>query len=169
MYVIKEEKLQLFDSNLAQEMLKKTNMTNKDGGVEEIDNYLSAAIATENDIEQSIELIEEAIQSACKRTFLQSNSINNNSKKQSVPWWTVRLTVMRKVNANRRLYQRTKSDEVLRKMRKATYMETKGTYQAEIKKAKSTSRKEHCNVAASVNPWSQVYKLAAGKTREYSK
>jgi len=60
-YVIKEEKIQLFDSNLAQEKLKKTNMTNKEGGVEEIDNYLSAAIATENDIEQSIELIEEAI------------------------------------------------------------------------------------------------------------
>jgi len=48
-------------------------------------------------------------------------------------------------------------------------METKRTYQAEIKKAKSTSWKEYCNVAASVNPWSQVYKLAAGKTRECSK
>jgi len=77
-YVIKEEKLQLFDRNLVQEMLKKTNMTNKEG-VEEIDNYLSAAIATGNDIKQSIQLIEEAIQSACK-TFRQSNTINNNSK-----------------------------------------------------------------------------------------
>ena len=48
-------------------------------------------------------------------------------------------------------------------------MEAKRTYQAEIKKAKSTSWKEYCNVAASVNPWSQVYKLAAGKTRECSK
>jgi hypothetical protein len=67
----------------------------------------------------------------------------------------------KKVNANRRLYQRSKSDEVLRERRKATY-------QAEIKKAKSTSWKEYCNVAASVNPWSQVYKLAAGKTRECS-
>jgi len=66
-YVIKKEKLQLFDSNLAQEMLKK-DQHDKEGGVEEIDNYLSAAIATENDIEQSIELIEEAIKSACKRT-----------------------------------------------------------------------------------------------------
>jgi len=48
-------------------------------------------------------------------------------------------------------------------------METKRTYQAEMKKAKSTSWKEYCNVAASVNPWSQVHKLAAGKTRECSK
>ena len=75
----------------------------------------------------------------------------------------------KKVNANRRLHQRTKSDEVLRERRKATYMETKRTYQAEMKKAKSTSWKEYCNVAASVNPWSQVYKLAAGKTRECRK
>ena len=74
----------------------------------------------------------------------------------------------KKVNANRRLYQRTKSDEVLRERRKATYMETKRTYQTEIKKAKSTSWKEYCNVAASVNSWSQVYKLAAGKPRECS-
>ena len=74
----------------------------------------------------------------------------------------------KKVNANGRLYQRTKSDEVLRERRKATYMKTKRTYQAELKKAKSTSWKEYCNVA-SENPWSQVYKLTAGKTRECSK
>ena len=103
------------------------------------------------------------------RELRQSNTINNNSKKNSVPWWTARPTVMRKkVNANR-LYQRTKSDEVLRERRKATYMETKQTYQAKIKKAKSTSWKENCNVAASVNPWSQVDKLAASRTRECSK
>jgi hypothetical protein len=35
----------------------------------------------------------------------------------------------------------------------------------EIKKAKSASWNEYCNVAASINPWSQEYKLAAGKTR----
>jgi len=62
-------------------MLKKTNMTNKEGGVEEIDNYLSAVIATENDIEQSIELIEEAIQSVGKRTFRQSSTINKTARR----------------------------------------------------------------------------------------
>ena len=71
----------------------------------------------------------------------------------------------KKVNVNRRLYQRTRSDEALRERRKATYMEAKRKYQVEIKKAKSTSWKEFCNVAASINPWSQVYKLVAGKTR----
>jgi len=58
--VMKEEKLQLFDRNLTQEMLKKTNVTNKEEGVEEMDKYLSVATATGNDIEKSIKLIEEA-------------------------------------------------------------------------------------------------------------
>jgi len=71
----------------------------------------------------------------------------------------------KKVNANRRLYQRSRHDEALRERRKATYMETKRAYQAEIKKTKSSSWKEYCNVAASINPWSQVYKLAAGKAK----
>jgi hypothetical protein len=48
-------------------------------------------------------------------------------------------------------------------------METKRIYQADMKKVKSTSWKEYCNVVASVNPWSQVYKLATAKTRESSK
>jgi hypothetical protein len=34
---------------------------------------------------------------------------------------------------------------------------------------KLNSWKEYCNVAASVNPWSQVYKIAAGKTKEVNK
>jgi len=75
----------------------------------------------------------------------------------------------KKVKANRRLYQRTKSDKDLRERRKATYNETKRAYQTEMKKAKFISWKEYCNLAASTNPWSQVYKLAAGKAREQSK
>ena len=51
-----------------------------------------------------------------------TNTINNNSKKNSVPWWKVRLTVTRKkVNADRRLYQGTKSDEVQREGGKQQY------------------------------------------------
>ena len=47
-------------------------------------------------------------------------------------------------------------------------MDAKRIYQAEIKKTKSISWKEYCDVAAYMNPWSQVYKLAAGKTRTRS-
>ena len=71
-----------------------------------------------------------------------------------------------KVNANRRLFQRTKNVMVLRERRKATYKEAKRCYQDEIKKAKFNSWKEFCNVAASVNPWSQVYKIGLGKQKK---
>jgi hypothetical protein len=60
-------------------------------------------------------IIEEAIISTCRRKFGRPKNTNNNSKKNSVPWWNTHLTVMRKkVNANRRIYQRTKNDETLR-------------------------------------------------------
>jgi len=119
-------------------MIKKTKVTRKDGG---------------NDIEQRMESIEEAIHSACKRKFRQTNSLNNNSKRNSVPWWTTRVTTVRKkVNANRKLYHRTKTDKDLRERRKATYKETKIAYQIEIKKAKFISSKEYCNLATSTNP-----------------
>ena len=84
--------------------------------------------------------MEEAIQTACRRTLKHSHTVNNNNTKKSVPWWTVGLTVMRKkVNVNTRLYRRTRHDEALRERRKATHMEAKIAYQAEIKKTKSTS------------------------------
>jgi DNA-binding transcriptional regulator YhcF (GntR family) len=69
----------------------------------------------------------------------------------------------KRVNAHRRLYQRTRNDEEHRESRKQTYVEEK--YQADIKEEKFNSWKEYCNVEASTNPWSQIYKLAAGKTR----
>ena len=91
-YIIKEEEIQAFDRNLVQEMQKKANKTSKGGGAEEIDKFLSSVIATGNDLEQNIGLMEEAIQSACRRTFRYSHTLNINSKKKSVPWWTVGLT-----------------------------------------------------------------------------
>ena len=100
----------------------------------------------------------------------------SNSKKRErereysevVPFF--KFFIMRKkVNANKHLYQRTKNDEALREWRKTTYEEAKRNYQGESNKAKLHSWKEYCNVAASVNPWSQVYKIATGKTKEVNK
>jgi hypothetical protein len=103
----------------------------------------------------------------CRRTFRCPVTTNDNRKKNSVPWWNTHLTVLRKkVNVNRQLFQSTDNDDTLRERRKATYKEAKRNYQREINKAKFNSWKEYCNVAGSVNPWSQVYKIAAGKTRE---
>jgi hypothetical protein len=148
-------------------MRKITNNKIK-GGAEELDKYLSTKI-TEEDLEQNIDLFAEAIQSACRRTFQNTTTREKTSKKKSVPWWTDNLTLMRKkVNACKRLFQRTRNDGVLRENRKKKYLEAKRTYQAEIEKKKVNSWKEFCNVAASINPWTQVYKLAAGKKRANS-
>ena len=164
-YIIKENKLHEFDRNLVREMRKMNTNKSTEGGVEELDRHLSTIILTENDLEQQVDKFAEAIQSACNRTFQTTNTGKKNRTKKSVPWWTESLTIMRKrVNAHRRLYQRTRNDEEHRERRKQTYVEEK-KYQAEIKKEKFNSWKEYCNVEASTNPWSQVYKLAAGKTR----
>jgi len=53
---------------------------------------------------------------------------------------------------------------VLKENRKQKYAEVKTMYQATVKREKFISWKEYCNVTASTNPRSQVYKLAAGKT-----
>jgi len=58
----------------------------------------------------------------------------------------------KKVNACRRLFQRTRNDEVVRENRKKRYLEAKRRYQVEIRKEKLNSLKEFCNVAACVNP-----------------
>jgi len=58
----------------------------------------------------------------------------------------------KKVNACRRLLQRTRNDEVVRENRKKKYLEAKRRYQVAIRKEKLNSLKEFCNVAACVNP-----------------
>jgi hypothetical protein len=89
------------------------------GGAEKLEKYLPTKITTEEDLEQNIDLFAEAVQSACRRTYQNTTTREKTSKKKSVPWWTDNLTVMRKkLNASRRLFQRTRNDEVLRENRK---------------------------------------------------
>jgi hypothetical protein len=67
------------------------------------------------------------------------------------------------MNALRRRYQRTKNNGDLREQRRSQYIEGKARYATTIKKEKFTSRKEHCKMTSSTNPWNEVYKLAAGR------
>ena len=148
-------------------MWKTTNNTHFEGGTEEIDKYLSIIIKTENDLQQQVGSFS-GVQSVCWRT-IQNTTARKKKNNKSVPWWTDSLTLMRKrVNACRRLYQRTKDDEKLRESRKRKYNEAKGKYQAGIKKENLNSWKEYCNVTAATKPRSQVYKLASGKIRANS-
>ena len=168
-YIIKEDKYHDYDRKLVEEIMKIANNTEFRGGEEELDKTISTIVPTENDLEKLVDTFAEAIQSACRRTFKTTSNINRTKKQKSVPWWTDRLTIMRKrVNACRRLYQRTRNDNKLRESRKHRYFEEKRQYQVEMRKEKINSWKEYCNVTASSNPWSQVYKLAAGKARNNS-
>ena len=109
------------------------------------------------------------MQSACRKTFKTISTGNKTKKKKTVPWWTDSLTIMQKrINALRRLYQRSRNNEELRENRKHKYFEEKKKYQYEIRKDKFNSWKEYCSVTASLNPRSQVYKLAKGKVRTNS-
>jgi hypothetical protein len=105
------------------------------------------------------------MQSASGKTFKVINT-HGRTHTKSVPWWKDGLTTLRKrTNALSMLYQRTKYNEERRESRKHNYFEEKNRYQSEIRKEKSNSWKEYCNVTASINPWSQVHKLAVGKAR----
>ena len=119
-------------------MWKTVHNEQNEGGTGELDKHLSTKTTTENNLEQHIELISEAIQSACYATFLKTTTRKKNNNKKTVPWWTDNLTIIRKrVNAYRRLFQRTKHDEKLREDRKKNYGEANRTYQTEIKKEKT--------------------------------
>jgi len=43
------------------------------------------------------------------------------------------------------------------------YLESKSTYAAIIKREKSNSWKEYCNISTATNPWGVIYNLATGR------
>jgi len=148
---------------------KTANNKHFEGRIEELDKHLSTLITTGNDLEQQVDLFSEVVQSACWRTFQNTTTRKKKNNTKSVPWWMDSFTLIQKqVSVCRRLYQRTRNDEKLRESRKQKYIEATSKYQAGIKKKKLNSWKEYCNVTASTNPWSQVYKLASRKIQANS-
>jgi len=94
-----------------------------------MDMNLSTTAAKENDLERIVDSFTEAIQTACREAFKVINTQNKTKKKKSVPRWTDSLTIMRKrINALRRLYQRTRNNEKLKESRKHKYLEEKKMY-----------------------------------------
>jgi len=63
--IIKEEKRQVFDRNLVQEIRKLAINIYMEGGTEELDRYLSTKTATENDLEQQVDNFSKAVQTSC--------------------------------------------------------------------------------------------------------
>jgi paraquat-inducible protein B len=80
--------------------------------VEEIDMQLSTIAPQEHDLETVVDTFTEALQSTGRKTFKTIRAENKTKRKKSVRWWTNSLTITRRrVNALRRLYQRTRNNE----------------------------------------------------------
>ena len=133
---------------------------------ESLDQALAQKLQATQDVQEFAEKLEEVIQKASKETSGGCNTGKQKAKGRTVPWWTNRLTIMRKkTNALRRRYQRTTSNEALRESRKTQYIKAKAEYQANVKKEKTRSWKEYCTTTSPSNPWNEVYKLASNKAR----
>jgi hypothetical protein len=73
---------------------------------------------------------------------------------------------MRKTtNTLRRKYQRTRDNAEQREENKTKYFEQRAKYAAAIRKEKTKSWKEYCNLTTEANPWNAIYRLAAGKKK----
>jgi len=121
-----------------------------------LDNELATQAKETCDIEKVVDKLHEAITTACNNSFRNAENNQKWTKYKSVPWWTQELTIKRKrLNALRRLYQRTRTAEQ-RETRKKIYHDEKARYQAPIKKDKQKSWKEYCNLTPSTNPWNTV-------------
>ena len=91
-------------------------------------------------MEAEVEELHDALDSACTSSFRPIRSTKKALPHKSVPWWTQRLTILRKkINAQRRRYQRTVGNNVLRDQRKEQYLASKAEYAATIRKERSTS------------------------------
>ena len=166
-YIVRDEDYTLFDehfSNAAREIFGREI---KD--VKLLDQELYNLTLEYTDVEDMVRKFQETITLACRKAFRWRRPAKGAVSHKSVPWWTMKLTIMRKkVNAQRRRFQRTLGDEELRLQRKRIYQDTKRQYQSALRQEKFQSWKEYCNITTNSNPWNAVYKLASGKIRNSS-
>ena len=119
---------------------------------------------------KSVEEFHEVMVLACRESFRTRRVSKKAISHKTVPWWTEELTIMgKRLNALRRRYQSTRNNGDLREQRRSQYLDGKAMYAATIKKEKIISWNEYCNMTSSINPWNEVYKLAAGKRKNNTK
>jgi hypothetical protein len=68
-YIIRDKNKQLFDQNIVQVLQKKTGIASNERGTKEIDKAISTAITASKNLEHYIDLIEETIKTACRKSF----------------------------------------------------------------------------------------------------
>ena len=114
-------------------------------------------------IEKYVNEFSEVLKLACNKLFTTQRTSKKALTHKSVPWWMDELTILRKrTNAQRRRYQGMRNNEELRERRKTQYFKGKAKYATTIKREKSRSWNEYCNMTTFTNPWNEVYKLAVG-------
>ena len=163
-YVVTDENLKKFDNNLSRIVAMKFRTGQEDSL--NLDRDLASQVKELNDIESAVDLFQEALMSACNKSFKKLRATKITTKYKSVTWWTEKLTLMRKrINALRRRYQRTTYNDELRDSRKNQYHVEKTKYQAAIKREKIKPWKEYCKLTSDTNPSNAVYKIASNKVK----
>lgn len=168
-YIVNEANFGDFEESIVKELEQRFLNQTASMTLLNMDKELSMVAERATDMDGFVTDYETVIDTACKNAFIIKDTSRLKSKKRSVPWWTTELTIQRKkTNAARRLYQRTKNDEILRTYRRDFYLEQKKEYTAAIRQAKLRSWKEYCSFTSGNNPWNAVYRLASGKVRNTS-
>jgi hypothetical protein len=102
---------------------------------------------------------------ACRKSFQVRKVGGKTIEHKSAAWWTMELTMRKKINALRRRFQHTVRDENPREHRQL-YQQQK--YVAALRESKILSWKEYCNATTTPNPWNAVYKLVPGNLKKSS-
>ena len=111
-YITTEGKYKRFDHKLKEEIAKEFRMEGEED-LERLDNRIAKHTKETEDIEFAVEKLHKAITISCDKSFKVQRETNKMTKQKSVPWWTTEITTKRKrLNALRRLYQRTKMMKV---------------------------------------------------------
>jgi alkylated DNA nucleotide flippase Atl1 len=132
---------------------KMSRANNRGGEAEELDRTLCRRVATAPSMEEVVEELHDALESACRSSIKLLGTTKKTPSYKSVPWWTDIRTIMRKkVNAQRQKYQQTRGSIALHDQQKGQYLASKAEYAATIRKERSASWKEFCNLTSSTNP-----------------
>ena len=136
-------------------------------GIEELDKDLSQRVRTAQNTEEIIEEFQEVLDKACKSSYRLIRTIEKEPHHKTVPWWTQRLTILRKkINTQTRRYQRRKGYNGLRDNRKEQYLTTKAEYVATTRKERLSSCKEYSTMTAASNPCNGISKIADGVRKQ---
>ena len=166
-FIIRENKWEIFQDRIMSELKRSYDIPGISMDESDLDIKLEENIEKSADIKSDMARYKEALWKACSSSFGIPNRKGKEPKGKTVPWWTNDLTVLRKrVNSDRRKYQRTTTNRMLREKRKIIYLERKGQYEALISQEKLKAWREYCNITSGANPWNVAYRLGKGKTKE---